>query len=289
MSTGVAVTAWAVHVPGLSDAELPGGGPVPACGPDRAAEVLGRKGMLGKEPATRLALCAVHRTFGLPPGRPGEPLPGAGRTGVVVSSNLGNVDTVCSVLDEVRARSARAVSPLQAPNASSNVIASTIAIWYGFAGANLMLCSGATGGLDAVRLGSLLLRAGRVDRAVVVGVEPADDRATALAGIGPGAAPLRAAAGCVVLERADTGLLLGPVRYGPATGTTADLVFGPTGDPVADLGDTYGAHGVLQLAVAAATLAAGSGGAAELRCGDPEDGYAGVRLSATGPLLAAAG
>ena len=286
MNPGVAVTAWAVHVPGLSDADLAGGGPAPACGPDGAAEVLGRKGLLGKEPSTRLALCAVHRAFGLGPGRPAAPLPGADRTAVVVSSNLGNVGTVCSVLDEMRARSGRAVSPLQAPNASSNVIASTIAIWYGFAAANLMVCSGATGGLDAVRLAALLLRAGRADRAVVVGVEPADAPSAALAAAGPVDAPLRAAAACVVLERAGDGLLLGPVTYGAGPdvgpGGPVDLDLGPDGDPVAALGDTYGAHGVLQVAVAAATLAAAPG-TARLRCGDPEDGYAAVRLATAGP------
>lgn len=286
MNPGVGVTAWAVHVPGLSEVDLAGGGPGPACGPDRAAEVLGRKGLLGKEASTRLALCAVHRAFGLGPGRPAAPLPGADRTAVVVSSNLGNVGTVCSVLDEMRARSGRAVSPLQAPNASSNVIASTIAIWYGFAAANLMVCSGATGGLDAVRLAALLLRAGRADRVVVVGVEPEDEPSVALAAAGPVDAPLRAAAACVVLERAEAGLLLGPVSYGPGpdvgAGGPVDLELGPDGgDPVAALGDTYGAHGVLQLAVAAATLTA-TPGTARLRCGDPEDGYAAVRLATAG-------
>ncbi|HEU4425171.1 MAG TPA: hypothetical protein VFR67_21795, partial [Pilimelia sp.] len=36
---------------------------------ERAGLVVGRKGLLYKEPATRLALCAVHRALGLPPGR----------------------------------------------------------------------------------------------------------------------------------------------------------------------------------------------------------------------------
>ena len=40
------VTGWALHVPG------PGSD---AVGPDEAAALLGRKGLLGKEPATRLA------------------------------------------------------------------------------------------------------------------------------------------------------------------------------------------------------------------------------------------
>lgn len=273
------VTGWAAHVPGLSAGNLPGALAAQGCAPEKAAEVLGRKGLLGKEPATRLALCAVHRTFGLGPGRPAEPLPGGARTGVVVSSNLGNVETICSVLDEMREHSGRAVSPLQAPNASSNIIASTIAIWYGFTGANLTACSGATGGLDAVRLGTLLVRSGRVDRAVLVGVEPGDATASALAATGPVHAPLRAAAACVVLEPGESGLVLGPVTYGTPP-APADLVLGPgSNDPVGALGDTYGAHGLLQVAVAAAELATGRHHSAVATCGDAEDGYASVRLT----------
>ncbi|GAA2489707.1 hypothetical protein GCM10010406_27350 [Streptomyces thermolineatus] len=320
---GVAVTAHCVHVPGAGDgpeAAAPAGDAAaravlaaaePACGPDQAHTVLGRKGLLFKEPATRLALCAVHRALGLPPGRLTEPLPGAGSTAVVVSSNLGNVQTVRDVAATMRAGSAHDVSPLNGPNASSNVIASTIAIRYGFTGPNLMVCSGATSGLDAVRLGSLLLHGGRARRVVVVGVEPDDEVAAALAGLREEPAPaggLRAAAACLVLEPRGPGtdLLLGPVRHHarpddhpqPAAGALRLVPPGAGGpsavDVSAHLGDTYGALGVLQLALAASWLTAGDrpdgpdgpGGdhpdgerrSALVTCGDAEDGYASVRL-----------
>ncbi|MFF3616517.1 beta-ketoacyl synthase N-terminal-like domain-containing protein [Streptomyces sp. NPDC002580] len=306
----VAVRAAAVHVPGAAaDAFLGAAGAEPALPPEEAHQLLGRKGLLYKEPATRLALCAVHRALGLPPGRPAGPVGGGRETAVVVSSNYGNVQTVREVVATVRAGSRKDVSPLQAPNASSNVIASTVAIRYGLAGPNLMLCSGAVSGLQALRLGALLIRAGRAERAVVVGVEPVDDTVRRLAGLrhtSDGRHPEpRAAAACVVLEAADSArpgqVILGPVTHhgelsaavkdegtapelrlispGPAAG--APTVVPEALDLSVAVGETYGALGVLQAAVATTWLRAWEGpGAARaaLVSGDAEDGWARAEL-----------
>ncbi|MFF4794816.1 beta-ketoacyl synthase N-terminal-like domain-containing protein [Streptomyces sp. NPDC001276] len=317
---GVTVTTHALHVPSLADAPADSAAaatardlfdrvaPEPACAPDQAHTVLGRKGLLFKEDSTRLALCAVHRAFGLPPGKLTEPLPAAEHTAVVVSSNLGNAQTVRDIAVGMRAGSAHDVSPLNGPNASSNVIASTLAIRYGFTGPNLMVCSGATAGLDAVRLGALLLRSERARRVVVVGVEPGDDTARALAALHPDttAAPLRPAAACVVLETGGDGPRLGDVRRHPRpdeaaedpTASTALRLTAPGTaaqggiDLTAYLGEVYGALGVVQLAAAAAWLSAGQRrepGGALITCGDGEDGYASVRLDpANTPVLAGA-
>jgi 3-oxoacyl-[acyl-carrier-protein] synthase II len=305
----VSVHAYAVHVPGATTWET-GGAAVegePMCSADEAHLVLGRKGLLAKEPSTRLALCAVHRAYGLPPGKVEGPLPLAGRTAVVVSSNLGNLQTVCTMAAGVRVEGFRTVSPLEAPNASSNVVASTIAIRYGFTGPNIMLCNGATSGLDAVRYGARLIRAGRADRAVVVGVEPDDEISQALAKSrdprtyrDSGAPALRAAAACVVLGVADqtsgireavlgaTGVVApGPVPVPPAGhsglrflpyGTAADSDL--TVDLTARLGETYGALGVLQTAAAAARIGAGEATEVHAACGDAVEGYAWLTLRA---------
>ncbi|MEU2610291.1 beta-ketoacyl synthase N-terminal-like domain-containing protein [Micromonospora sp. NPDC007271] len=297
----VAVEAAAVHVPGIAPERLIASATEPDCGPDEAHTLLGRKGLLFKEPAVRIAMCAVHRALGLPPGRPAAPVPGAAGTAVVVSSNLGNVATVCDIVDQVRAGGLRGVSPMQAPNASSNIIASSIAIRYGFTGPNLMVCSGATGGLDALRLGALLVRSGRAPRVVVVGAEPADETATSLraaAGLPPG--PPQGIAACVVLAPAERpgGVRLHSVRRhrapepipagGPRTVRLAcGTGFGPADDDVAALvGAGYGATGVLQAALATrwltdpATRPAGVDEAAEamLTCGSAGDGFATARL-----------
>lgn len=274
----LAVAAWAVHVPGLTAADLPGSPDEPACTPDDAKDVLGRKGLLGKEPSTRLALCAVHRALGLPPGKLAEPLPYAPGTAVVVASNLGNVETVCTVLDDMRERGGTAVSPLDAPNASSNVIASSLAIKYGFNGPNLAVCSGATAGLDAVRLARLLILGGRAERAVVVGVEPADPIASALSGLRTGeSGALVGGAGVVLLGRPgawpwETGIACGPVvRSAERPEAAAPALADAAG------GEFYGAAGVVRLAVAAATLNAAADPAATpsytVGCGDADDGY----------------
>ncbi|MBB5940164.1 beta-ketoacyl synthase N-terminal-like domain-containing protein [Streptomyces zagrosensis] len=287
----LAVGGWAVHVPGLAATDLPGSPAEPACLPVDAKDVLGRKGLLGKEPSTRLALCAVHRVLGLPPGKLAEPLPYAPGTAVVVASNLGNVETVCTVLDDMRERGGTAVSPMDAPNASSNVIASSLAIRYGFNGPNLAVCSGATAGLDAVRLARLLILGGRAERAVVVGVEPADPIARGLAALRPGSpGELIAGAGVVLLGLPgawpwDTGIECGPVvRHG----ASRPAVTPPLADAL--VGEFYGAAGVVRLAAAAATIAAAptTEAAADaansarytVSCGDADDGWLTVDVSA---------
>ncbi|MEV5693461.1 beta-ketoacyl synthase N-terminal-like domain-containing protein [Micromonospora globbae] len=228
-----AVLAAALHLPGVDalPADLPGARAAtveePACPPERAADLLGRKGLLAKEPATRLALCAVHRALGLPAKAPRRTGPADPRTAVVVSSNLGNVATVGDIARRLRDGGPREVGPLEAPNASSNVIAGAVAIWFRFGGPNLTVCSGATAGLDAIWLAGLLLRTGRADRVVVVGTEPDDAQARALHAARRGRAdgrPLRAGAACLLLGPVDgpgepLGLL-GPVRAVGADGAS---------------------------------------------------------------------
>ncbi len=303
-SAVVTVSAAVAHVPGVPGEHFLGAaGTDPALGPEDAHRLLGRKGLLYKEPATRLALCAVHRALGLPPGRPAEPVDGGADTAVIVSSNYGNVQTVRDVVGTVRAGSGKDVSPLQAPNASSNVIASTIAIRYGLAGPNLMLCSGAVSGHQALRLGALLLRAGRARRAVVVGVEPVDETVRTLAArrgpAGGGHPAPREGAACVILEataRPRPGeIVLGPVsHHRDLAEATKDESADPVGlrlvspggdagdvDLTGRVGDTYGALGVLQAAAATAWLREHGTARALLVAGDAEDGWARAELSRT--------
>jgi hypothetical protein len=257
-------TAWSLHLPGIEiEAALteqfarPGDwARQEAAPPDKAATVLGRKGMLYKEPATRLALCAVHRAFGVPTGqRPGWPA--AAGTAVVVASNLGNVETVARVTRTIDAEGGSAVSVLDAPNVSSNVIASTVALWFGFGGPNLMICSGAGAGMDALALAGLLVRAGRADRVVLVGVEPADPVATELFAAGPDQPGLLAGAACLVLEKArpDDAVAEGGLLVQLAGGAELPqprVTIGPGGfDPARHWGDFYGAQDVVALALAA--------------------------------------
>jgi len=257
-------TGWSLHLPGVpvgatiaEHVGQPRGGwareaAVPA---DQAATLLGRRGLLHKEPATRLALCAVHRALGLAPGqRPDWPV--TSDTAVIVASNLGNVETVARVARTVAAEGGVAVSVLDAPNVSSNVVASVVALRFGFGGPNVMVCSGAGAGLDALALAGLLLRAQRAERVVLVGVEPADEVAAALHGAGTPAYPLRAGAACLVLEAwRSHGSGRARVELVPSGGPwprPVRVLVGRGGfDPVPLWGSCYGAQGVVGLALAA--------------------------------------
>ncbi|HEY0700510.1 MAG TPA: beta-ketoacyl synthase N-terminal-like domain-containing protein, partial [Micromonospora sp.] len=148
---------------------------------------LGRKGLRYQDQATRLTRCAARDALvdaGLLDDAGLLLVPGD-RVGVSVSSNFGNLDTVCRTVETIATGGARVVSPMDLPNASSNVVASTIAISHGLRGPNLMLCNGVTSGLDAVGWAVRLLTAGRADQVVVVGVEPDTEPARRLLGHEP--------------------------------------------------------------------------------------------------------
>lgn len=179
----VAVTGAGLEFPGLSgpSALLDPSAAPPSPPPFAPEQKLGRTGLLYKDRATRLALCAARDALadaGLP--LPAAECPHPERLGVVVGSNLGNLDTVCQVVTAIRRKGVRDTSPLDLPNASSNVIASTIAIRHGAQAVNLTVCSGATAGVDALHLAANAIRTARAERVIVVGVEPVNAVVTRL-------------------------------------------------------------------------------------------------------------
>jgi 3-oxoacyl-[acyl-carrier-protein] synthase II len=169
------------------------------------AERIGKRGLRYKDRATQLALCAAFDALtdaGViePDGTlavDGE------RVCVVASSNLGNLDTVCRVAGTIAAHGVSETSPMDLPNASSNVIASWIAIRFNLRGPNLMVCNGATSGLDAVYWAATMLAAGRGDHALVVGVETSNEVVEQLTGTGGG--ELLDGAAALVLSTGGTG------------------------------------------------------------------------------------
>ncbi|MFF7097766.1 beta-ketoacyl synthase N-terminal-like domain-containing protein [Streptomyces rubradiris] len=279
----VVVTGIGLALPGVAKyGDLLGSLPVEG-GFDPATGLRGRE-MRHKDRASRLALRAAesalhdagltdaHTTFtGV-----------AGATAVVVSTNLGNVDSVCEAADTIAREGVRGLSPLGLPQTSSNVVAGWVAIRYGLRGPNLTVCNGVTSGLDALAWARNLIGAGRADAAVVVGVEPANDVATKLLGeqstdaavavvlepagaaVCRGARPratiagyarardLAAALACAgVTEEESVGLWLGD-EAGAGAG---QLLAGTRRiDLEAQLGPLSGALGVLQCAAGAAYL-----------------------------------
>ncbi|AGP57559.1 beta-ketoacyl synthase N-terminal-like domain-containing protein [Streptomyces rapamycinicus] len=321
---GVVVTGVGLAVPGAGTPEAllrrtacPVTGPAPE--PFDTAARIGRRGHRYKDRATRLALCAALealRNADLIPAD-GEEVTVPGDTvGVVASSNLGNLDTACLTAAAIAERSAVDLSPMSLPNASSNVIASWVAIRHGLRGPNLMLCNGATSGLDAVHWGAALVAAGRVRRAVVIGVEthnavvadlvgrPAGellDGAAAVVVEGArwaGARGARAAAalgpyerraglgGCVealLPDGAAPGVWFTPERYaeGPAGAVPVPGAV-PRYDVTGAVGRASGALGVFQCAAAVGWLARAGAGAEAGAGAGPEAG-AGSVFEAAGP------
>ncbi|MBY8879820.1 beta-ketoacyl synthase N-terminal-like domain-containing protein [Actinacidiphila acidipaludis] len=278
---------------------------------------LGKKGLRYKDRATQLALCCARdalREAGMLGEDGALTVPGDGFA-VLIASDFGNVDTVCSIVETIAADGSTAgLSPMDTPNASSNVIASTLAVKYGLRGPNLMLCNGPTTGLDAVRWAAVLIRSGRADRALVLGVEPDNAAVRRLAGtdrlIDGGAA--------LIVERAGAGPARGVTELAEIGATTRTggvracldrlgaqapaAWFGPGGGPepagggplpaevshydlTGEWGEASAALGVLQCAAAVGWFAAGGAGPVYAVSGhDGDDGTAGLVLRAPGDL-----
>lgn len=179
----VVVTGVGLALPGVPTyADLLG--PVPGEGGfDPATGLRGRE-MRHKDRASRLALRATD--FALQDAGLTDAdatfLGPADATAVVVSTNLGNVDSVCEFTDTIAASGVMGLSPLGLPQTSSNVIAGWVAIRHALRGPNLTVCNGVTSGLDALSWARNLIAAGRAEAAVVIGVEPANAVVTKLLG-----------------------------------------------------------------------------------------------------------
>jgi 3-oxoacyl-[acyl-carrier-protein] synthase II len=224
---------------------------------------LGKKGIRYKDRATLLGLSAAKAALasaGLPMSA--EDQIDKPRFGVVVSSNLGNLETVERVVRVIHEDHVRATSAMDLPNASSNIVASTAAIRYGMQSVNLTVCSGASSGLDALELAALCIRARRADRMLVIGVEVASATARALLGL-PDSAPLFDGAFAVVLEAQDclwkrgrrARIRLGEFRHAVAGAGSVPRLCALTAADVSQLiGESYGVEGVAQLVLAAQVL-----------------------------------
>ncbi|WP_432047600.1 beta-ketoacyl synthase N-terminal-like domain-containing protein [Streptomyces asiaticus] len=279
--------------------------------PVEPRDLVGRKGLRYKDRATQLAYCAADaalRNAGLLDDG-GLRVPG-GSVAMVASSNYGNLDTICRAIDTIAEHTAAAGSAMDLPNASSNVIASSVAIRFGLRGPNLMLCNGATSGLDAVHWAATLIRGGRASRALVLGVEPDNESVRAFTG---GSRTIDGAAALVVeseesaAERgASAQAVLGTYVRSAGLGRTLERLAETTGDRPAlwhlperraatvpdtllegvdrhDLGEVFGlgsgALGVLQCAAAVGWFARGGAGPVYATAGtDADDASAGIAL-----------
>jgi len=178
--------------------------------PSDPVAVLGARGLRYKDRASVLALAAAVRALA-DAGLHTRPDPEGAACGVIVSSTLAVVDTVCQTAAALHADGVRGISPMDLPNASANAAAAAVAIRYGLSGLNLTVGSGPAGGLDAVYLAAAAIRAGRARRMLVVGVEPGGPAAHRLvrdtargSGADPSSTRLFDGAAALVLEAVES-------------------------------------------------------------------------------------
>ncbi|NEC92844.1 3-oxoacyl-ACP synthase, partial [Streptomyces sp. SID12501] len=113
----IAVSGVAVALPGVSDPRALLRPAVPGADPVDAAALIGRKGLRFKDRATRLGLHLAHVALTDAALLDGTELTVPGnRIGTVVSSNLGNADTVCRAVETIAKESTSALSPMDTPN-----------------------------------------------------------------------------------------------------------------------------------------------------------------------------
>ncbi|WP_328941229.1 hypothetical protein OG259_05950 [Streptomyces sp. NBC_00250] len=220
MRTRVVISGLGTALAGVSGPGALLGAGAPAAGPDPVSTLRG-PGLRYKDRATKLALCAAERALrdaGLLDAdgavSDGSEKDGSGADrpdfGVVVSTNWGNVDTVCDTSATIRERGYAATSPMLLPNTASNVTASWVAITHGLRGANVTLCNGPTSGLDAVHWARNLIASGRLTRALVIGVEPVNAPVERLVGgAGDEGVPLLDGAVALVAEAEEAVLARG--------------------------------------------------------------------------------
>lgn len=282
-------------------------------GADGYDPVVGLQGraMRHKDRASRFALRAAEAALRDAELFDGHSLLAArDHTCVVVSTNLGNLDSVCEFTDTIAERSVLELSPLGLPHTSANSVAGWVAIQYGLRGPNVTVCNGATGGLDALYWAGNLIAAGRATIAVVVGVEPDTLPVGRLLGD-----PVRLdGAVCVVLESVPHQRARGVTARAAIAGyarqaglddavrvvrtakpVPVDLWLTRTGSRAAALpeptptwdiserlGECGGALGVLQCAAAVSYLDSGGGRAVLATCGSDGDGTAALLITAAG-------
>jgi 3-oxoacyl-(acyl-carrier-protein) synthase len=93
---------------------------------------------------------------------PPDSLP-AERVGMVLGCALAGQLGMIAFANEVRAQSARFVSPIHFPQTVGNYIAGALARAYNIRGPNITLACGLASGLDAIAQGCALLAAGSAD------------------------------------------------------------------------------------------------------------------------------
>ncbi len=246
MDNGFNLLSCRIFKPGVESEEISAlyGAELQHYGYKEAAKALGRKGMRFKDEATLLALVTAQKVL---EAAPELSVQEKDRTAIIVTSNLGNVDTVVNNAKVIASSHVNDTSAMDLPNASSNSVSASISIVNQLRGPNLMLCNGPSSGEDALQLATDLIQARRADRVLVIGVEVVNEVVEQY--IAPATSRFHGAGGYLI-ERGDVPRQQKPVAsIIPADTDTPELI---VSDDEINLvcGDASGATGVLKVKLA---------------------------------------
>jgi len=102
------------------------------------------------------------------------------RAGIVVGHFLATLETNATYDSRLRERGVGAAEPRRFPYTSPNAVAGECSVVFGLTGPGLAVASGLHGGVEALAAAAELVRAGDVDRMLVVAVDETAAAATAL-------------------------------------------------------------------------------------------------------------
>jgi 3-oxoacyl-[acyl-carrier-protein] synthase-1/3-oxoacyl-[acyl-carrier-protein] synthase II len=175
----------------------------------------------------RLALAAIAD---LEAGHRGEvDLRGAG---LVVGHAFATLETNARFQAGIREKGARLAEPRRFPYTSPNAVAGECSLAFGLTGPSFAVGGGVHGGVEALAVASLLVRAGAAERVVVVAVDEVGDAVRRLASMPPFGFEPEAGAVALLVSRAPAGaaarVVSATVCFDPAAGS-APGPFGPPG------------------------------------------------------------
>lgn len=93
------------------------------------------------------------------------------RTGVMIGSGIGGIETIAEAAATLKERGARRISPFFIPSALINLCSGQVSIKYGFQGPNHAVVTACSTGAHAIGDASRLIRAGDADVMVAGGAE----------------------------------------------------------------------------------------------------------------------
>lgn len=180
-------------------------------------QLVPRKGLTALSRSALLAAATIESLIQEVPGL--LPEKARGECALVVGTAFGHVASKSEFHAVARRDGVRLVSPILFPNTIVNSLAGHAAILHGLSGPNSTVTSGRRSSLEALLRAGLLLRAGRAERAIVLGVDEVSPALlNALAGAGT---PGGASAGPWFPGEAGVALLVEPAGSAEAQGRGA--------------------------------------------------------------------